>query len=291
MNFQIKNGKSENVNFVKSIISTVIPGDLRAYTIPGEYTFTVPDGVTKVRVVCIGGGSYNDGFDLSDVNIGGTSSFGSYINAKTNTTLSGLNTGNSNEIGYIIGFNKKIVRSRTLDNISIGKKLYGGSRATGYSGITFKIAEYNIDDVNVTPGENIKCIVGKAGKHRSANDSSQGGLVLIGWNSALNFVDIEDIQFDMPREIHVGDYVDIRSSKIIPENANANINNFCISLSNIFNSGEEYSGNIEAILEGNNTIGFKATKVGKKKLGIGFQYSVGFYQHDFHKYYEINILP
>lgn len=285
--FIIKNGKGGGKDFIKDISPTVIPGDLRAYRHPGEYIFTVPDGVTRVKVACIGGGSYNSGLALQDINIGGTSSFGNYLSAKTSTTPRGVS--HSEYVGYILGFDKKIIRrdddrfdtsSNFICGVSVGDPL-------------FEIAEYKVADINVTPGEKIKCVVGIGGRDASTNNNLKGdGLVLVGWGSALEYVDVEDIQFNMPKELHVGDYVDFSSAKILPENSNAARYNFPFTISIWGNDSShiEYVRK-DNVLRPHKFDGFKVIKAGNIRLGITILNCIGFYQHNFHKYYEINILP
>lgn len=290
MHFYIKNGKSENVDFVKTIIPTVIPGDLRAYTLPGEYTFTVPSGINRVKVACVGGGTYNSGFaTLEDINLGGTSSFGNYLSAKTSTKSTGLSYLEYNEVGYILSFDKKIIR-RDDDRLtsSTTNLIFGGVIGNP----TFEIAECKVADINVTPGEKIKCVVGKGGRDRSTNNNFVGrGFVLIGWGSALEFVDVEDIQFDMPKELHIGDYVDFSSAKILPENSNAARYNFLFTIATNDTSHIKCIRKDGIKLPRTFDVGFKAIKAGTVKLAICILNCVGFYQYNFYKYYEINILP
>jgi len=62
-----------------NIVGAIPPTGAQAYTTPGTYSWTVPDGVTSVSVVCIGGGGMATASGSPGERDGTNSSFGSAI--------------------------------------------------------------------------------------------------------------------------------------------------------------------------------------------------------------------
>lgn len=147
----------------------VVPYGEKAYTAPGTYTFTVPAGISKVKVACVGGGT---GRGVSAK--GKTSSFGSYLSASGHYYY-GSNSAES--IGYKLSFT--------------GAK--ESQPCTGYGhGI---LANPNTDNpysycgyfaanmITVSQNQSIPCVVGAGGGF--AGEYGGNGFVYIAWGGDI----------------------------------------------------------------------------------------------------------
>lgn len=143
-----------------------IPYGEQAYTTPGTYTFTVPNGITKVKVaMCGGGGAGMQG--------GTSSSFGTYLSASTNT-----NTGNRNEaIGYKLSFTE--VRENTY---GVG---YGWGGKSLFGSLYFKRSNFSAATLTVAPNEVISVVVGQFGMAGTGANAGGVGFVLIAWGGDI----------------------------------------------------------------------------------------------------------
>lgn len=174
----------------------------KSWTTPGTYTFTVPKGITRIRVaVCGGGGggAYIGYNGTATANEGGSSSFGSlvsatggnggYVKLSFSSTVTGGTGGSPNGrsgsadkkssavsggTGFALSFN--------LTNGSYGNggasSGSSGPRAGGGSG------GYDSRYVNVSPNQSYTVVVG-AGGNGNGGDSGKSGFVLIAYGGDI----------------------------------------------------------------------------------------------------------
>ena len=179
----------------------------KSWTTPGTYTFTVPAGVTRIRVaVCGGGGGgipYDGGKDGTN---GGTSKFGSLIQATGGTgglddsywngtedfnndskpgvggTPNGRNgkyrTTNAGGVGFSLSFQ--------MSNGTYGHGGDGRSSASDH-GTGGGSGGYNSSYINVEPSKTYTVVVGKAGRTMSnaTIETTTSGFVLIAYGGNI----------------------------------------------------------------------------------------------------------
>ena len=56
---------------IPSSVTQVLPVGQQQYTTPGTFTFTVPNGITSISAICVGGGGGGAGTDVSNLSGGG----------------------------------------------------------------------------------------------------------------------------------------------------------------------------------------------------------------------------
>lgn len=178
-----------------------------SYTTPGTYSFTIPSGVTRIRVaVCGGGGggiAADGGPDGTD---GGTSKFGSLIQATGGSggldnsywndtedfsndstpgvggTPNGRNgkhaTTNAGGVGFSLSFE--------MSNGTYGHGGDGHSRAYSY-GTGGGSGGYNSNYVNVEPNKPYTVVVGEAGRTNGDGmiETTTSGFVLIAYGEGV----------------------------------------------------------------------------------------------------------
>lgn len=175
----------------------------KSWTTAGTYTFTVPQGVTRIRVaVCGGGGGGTDNNMSKIAGAGGSSSFGSLISATGggggknvggyyNGTEDWSNgepqggtagspngytgtTNNTNTAGFSLRF------SKTAGTYGYGGKGYDDGGGGGSGG-------YNSNYVNVISGSTYSVVVGKGGSRLGGNKTANGasGFVLIAYGGSI----------------------------------------------------------------------------------------------------------
>ena len=175
----------------------------KSWTTAGSYTFTVPQGVTRVRVaVCGGGGGGTDNNMSKKAGDGGSSSFGSLISATgggggknkggydhgtedwsngepqggTAGSPNGYTgtTNNTNTAGFSLSF------SKTSGGYGYGGKGDGDGGGGGSGG-------YNSNYVNVISGSTYSVVVGKGGSRLGGNRTANGasGFVLIAYGGSI----------------------------------------------------------------------------------------------------------
>ena len=175
----------------------------KSWTTAGTYTFTVPQGVTRIRVaVCGGGGGGTDNNMSKIAGAGGSSSFGSLISATgggggknvggydhgtddwsngepqggTAGSPNGYTgtTNNTNTAGFSLRF------SKTAGTYGYGGKGDGDGGGGGSGG-------YNSNYVNVISGSTYSVVVGKGGSRLGGNKTANGasGFVLIAYGGSI----------------------------------------------------------------------------------------------------------
>lgn len=140
-----------------------VPYGEQAYTTPGTYTFTVPAGITKVKVAMCGGGSYR----------GGTSRFGNYLAATSHDEMT-FNV--QDATGYKLSF--ECIKESTW---GIG---YGwGGPAPGLGTRYYYCSNFNSGAITVSQTEVVTIIVG--GKGSSSTGAGGSGFVLVAWGGDI----------------------------------------------------------------------------------------------------------
>lgn len=172
----------------------------KAYTTVGTHTFTVPEGVSRIRVAVCGGGSGGivDYGDTAHTSTGGTSSFGDLItatggknqatigqyttyNGKTGNTYTGYKVTSGSSVGgtpngkngveAVYNNNGKVWAYGS--GFALGFTMADGSYGKGgdcyeyyYSGYAFTGSSggYNTGYFNVTPGTTYSITVGAGGQ-------------------------------------------------------------------------------------------------------------------------------
>ena len=178
-----------------------------SYTTPGTYSFTIPSGVTRIRVAVCGGGGGGIAADGGhDGTNGGTSSFGSFIQATGGTggldnsywnntedfsndsipgvggTPNGRNgkraAGNAGGVGFSLSFQ--------MSNGTYGHGGDGHSRFLAY-GTGGGSGGYDSNYINVEPGKTYTVVVGEAGKTIGDEmiETTTSGFVLIAYGEGV----------------------------------------------------------------------------------------------------------
>lgn len=170
----------------------VIPHDSQAYTAPGAYNFTVPEGVTQVTVLVVGAGGGGGGSHTSAGSGGGSG--GSYISNISTTpqdTLTGV-VGTAGTAGAANSAGGDGGNSSISTYIGVGGK--GGNGTTGGAGgvgggdygITGKVGvSGGAGTVGGAGGSSVDIGAGAGGRGGNGTDSSgvagAGGKVIILW--------------------------------------------------------------------------------------------------------------
>lgn len=179
----------------------------KSWTTPGTYTFTVPAGVTRIRVaVCGGGGGGTSSSKSETAGAGGVSRVGSLMQATgggggknvggyyddtenhSPGTAQGGSAGspngytgtidNTNTAGFALSF------SKTSGSYGYGGKGYKTRR--GYNGGGGGSGGYNSNYVNVTSGTTYSVLVGGGGSALGSNVASgANGFVLIAFGGDI----------------------------------------------------------------------------------------------------------
>lgn len=149
---------------------TAVPYTEQQWTAAGSYTFTVPDGVTRVRVAVCGGGAGQGGFAAGS-NGGDTSAFGvtatggeggsAWTYGNGGTPNGYASDGNKTTAGFALSFD------RTNGDYGRGGN-YGGSGG------------YDSQYATVTAGQSYTITVGGAG-----GAGGTGGFVLIAYGGDI----------------------------------------------------------------------------------------------------------
>ena len=189
----------------------------RSYTTPGTYSFTVPAGITRIRVaVCGGGGgaSYyrgwagggDSGIYCYNGKDGEASSFGNLITATGGTATyfeldhSSANIKIPGKGGSPNGYDGTV----KLDKIRYGKgfalsfvktdgeygrciNIYNDSPYHNDYGAISGSGGYNVDTLKVTPGSTYTITVGNGGISgiKTQSERSAGGFVLIAYGEGI----------------------------------------------------------------------------------------------------------
>lgn len=149
------------------------------FTTSGSFTFTVPTGVTKLRLALVGGGGSatvvsGDNGDTYSYGYPTASRFGSYA-----TSTSKINrTTNESPKGYALGFDS-----------ALGSGAYGkGAPSVGdYNGFTGNTYNGYID---VVSGQTYNIVVGAAGL------SATSGFVKIAYGGDINLTETNRNDYD-----------------------------------------------------------------------------------------------
>lgn len=148
--------------------ATTVPYTEKSWTTAGSYTFTVPDGVTRVRVALCGGGADKGGLGGNGKNGNTTSAFGvtatgghgggvAWTTGSGGTPNGHASTGNKVTDGFALSFDK-------------ASGDYGKGGSYGGSG------GYDSQYVTVTAGQSYTLTVGGAG-----GSGGTGGFILIAY--------------------------------------------------------------------------------------------------------------
>lgn len=170
------NYKPPNGGNYRILKQAKLPYGEKAYIAQGVYTFTVPAGITKVKVALCGGGGETTKESY-------TTKFGNYLNATSDNR-----TGSeSSRWGYVLGFN-------------------GTKSSTGYGcGPIYTIkrnnskkyylcSKYSCETIKVNAGETISVVVGAAKQKAKPEElhileycsvSGTSGFVLIAWGGDI----------------------------------------------------------------------------------------------------------
>lgn len=169
----------------------VVPYGQQAYTTPGKYTFTVPAGISKIRVaVCGGGGgwagNYNNDPGQYNVGSGGTSSFSNLMSATGGgNCYDYLDTSGNDSWGYtsVYGF----TGSPNGTFLSQHGWSLGFTFAHGDYGAGKDMAGgggYNSGYINATAGATHQVTVGNAGMPNGSH-KGKSGFVLVAWGGDI----------------------------------------------------------------------------------------------------------
>lgn len=179
----------------------------RSYTTPGTYSFTVPAGVTRIRVaVCGGGGGgiqADGGYDGTN---GGTSKFGSFIQATGGTgglddsywnDTEDFNNGSKPGVGGTPnGRNgKRAARNAGGVGFSLSFQMSDGTYGHGGDGCS-NVSDYgtgggsggyNSSYINVEPSKTYTVVVGEAGRTigHGMIETTTSGFVLIAYGEGI----------------------------------------------------------------------------------------------------------
>lgn len=170
-----------------------LPYGEKAYTTPGTYTFTVPNGIKKIRIAVVGGGGGNSADERW---YGGTSSVGNLIQATGGQDAYGVvlagddrgtsapgkggtPNGVSGKMGDIPGTGWKLNFDKKVGEYGRGAVRTSGDHAGAGGG------GYNTGYFTVSPGQTLTCIVGRFSNWNYSGPRPTDGFVLIAWGGDI----------------------------------------------------------------------------------------------------------